>query len=157
LETRCPVFAGVAAVRGEHICLLQARIAALRESPLADVLKLFRDRLEERRQAERFPIEFAGVCLVEGLSYPCSTVELSGSGLSVKTSLPAERGEQIIADIPAIGAIEGTIARRIRDGFAIHVEAPASRELLARTIASLVAEPSPAPVPKGRANGAGEK
>jgi hypothetical protein len=111
------------------------------------VLKLFADTLAERRRDERFPIELPGTCTAGAQTYPCHTIEVSSSSIAIRTHLPAQIGRRVVANIESIGVIEGAIARRLKEGWAIRVESPACRELLARKIASL-AVGSPLPISK---------
>ena len=103
------------------------------------MLRLFPIGRIERRQSERVRAELAGTCKTVANEYPCETVDLSTSGVAIKTRQPSQIGERMTANIDSIGAIEGTIARRLEEGWAIRVDSPTLRDKLAHAIASLIA------------------
>ncbi|MGO8831444.1 MAG: PilZ domain-containing protein [Roseiarcus sp.] len=104
---------------------------------IAPMLKV---KLQERRRYERIELALPGRCMLDDrLEYPCWTVDVSPAGVGIIGPHKGDIGERIVAYISEIGRIEGMIARRFAEGFALEIHAPAlKRDKLAQRIAWLV-------------------
>ena len=64
--------------------------------------------------------------------YPCQTIDMSAGGLRVAAPVRGEIGERVVFYFEDFGRLEGIIARRLEDGFAVAMNlAPNKRERLA--------------------------
>ena len=94
----------------------------------------------ERRRQERVSLALRGrYMLANGREYPCTTVDVSPAGFSIKGVRPGLLGERVIAYIEDLGRLEGVIVRRKVGWFAVDMRAPQNKtERLARRIAWLI-------------------
>jgi hypothetical protein len=104
------------------------------------VIKLFEDKLEERRGQERFEVSLPGrYRLDDGQECLCWTIDVSLSGVAIRGFARGRVGQRVVADIRRIGRFEGMIARHLNEGLAVEILAPdLKREQFARQIARLV-------------------
>src|SRR5579862_4392156 len=82
-------------------------------------------KVEERRRHARHGLALPGRCMLgDRVEYPCWTVDVSAGGIGVTGVEKGDVGERIVAYISQIGRIEGVIARRFAEGFALAINAP---------------------------------
>jgi hypothetical protein len=97
-------------------------------------------KLQERRRHPRHQIALSTRCMLgDRLEFSCRTIDISPDGVGVTGVEEGGIGERIVAYINQIGRIEGTIARRFAEGFALAIHAPAAkRDKLMQRIAWLI-------------------
>src|SRR5204862_1021011 len=67
--------------------------------------------------------------------FPCQTIDLSPGGVALVAPVPGEVGERVVCYIDQIGRLEGIVARRFDNGFALSVNVPLfKREKLAEQL-----------------------
>lgn len=105
----------------------------------------------ERRRHNRVKVELAGRYMLEDQrEYACTTVDMSPGGVLFVAPQPGATFSNVIAYIDEIGRIEGIIARRTENGFALRLlNTPAKRERLAEQLTWLASR-SALGIPEGR-------
>jgi hypothetical protein len=89
------------------------------------MLPLPEQRAEERRRFQRVKVALLGrYMLADWREYPCQTVDMSPGGVALVAPVCGQVGERIVAYLDHVGRIEGTLARRIPNGFAMTIAAP---------------------------------
>lgn len=87
----------------------------------------------ERRRHRRVQVSVAGRYMLENKQeYPCQTIDMSPGGIRVAAPVVGENGQRVVFYFDDFGRLEGVIARRTTDGFAVEMNlAPNKRERLA--------------------------
>jgi PilZ domain len=76
----------------------------------------------ERRRFQRVPLNLQGrYMLADGQEFPCQVTNMSPGGMALMASMAGEPGERVVAYVDHIGRIEGVIARRFPNGFALSI------------------------------------
>lgn len=87
----------------------------------------------DQRRHQRVRVAVLGrYMLSDRREYPCQTVDMSPGGVRLTCAVVGEIGERVVLYLEHIGRIEGTIARRIGEGFAVRLSAtPRKRDKIA--------------------------
>lgn len=95
---------------------------------------------EDRRRHKRYPLSLIGRFMrTDRHEYACKLIDISIGGAALASPVQLERGEQIIAYIDELGALEGVVSRLFEGGFAMELKATRhKREKLAARITWLV-------------------
>lgn len=76
----------------------------------------------ERRTFQRVTVKVHGRYMLEDRSeHPCQVVDMSPGSVALRCDQPGSVGEKVIAYLDHIGRVEGVVARRMPDGFAMTV------------------------------------
>ena len=79
---------------------------------------------EERRRHQRVKVNLLGrYMLADRREFPCQVVNMSPGGIALVAPVAGNPGERVIAYIDHLGRLEGKIARRLDNGFAMTIEA----------------------------------
>jgi len=79
---------------------------------------------EERRRHQRVKVNLLGrYMLADRREFPCQVINMSPGGIALAAPVSGEPGERVIAYIDHLGRLEGKIARKLDNGFAMTVEA----------------------------------
>jgi hypothetical protein len=79
---------------------------------------------EERRRHQRLRVNLLGrYMLTDRREFPCQGVNMSPSGMALVAPVVGAPGERVIAYVDHLGRLEGVIARRIENGFAMTISA----------------------------------
>lgn len=79
----------------------------------------------DRRRHQRVGVNLIGRFMLEDRrEYPCQVIDMSPGGAGIIAPVTAMLGERVIAYIDHIGRIEGQVARLIKGGFAMTINAP---------------------------------
>ena len=79
--------------------------------------------------------------LSDGSEHPCETIDVSIAGLALRAYVVADLGERVVAYIDELGRLEGVVARRGNDWFAIDSKITQSRiDRLAQKLAALTGD-----------------
>jgi hypothetical protein len=79
---------------------------------------------QERRRFQRVAVNLLGrYMLADRREFPCQVVNMSPGGMAVIAPVAAEPGERVIAYVDHVGRLEGVVARRFENGFAMTVAA----------------------------------
>lgn len=78
----------------------------------------------ERRTFQRVSVRVHGRYMLEDRSeHVCQVVDMSPGSVALRCDRPGTPGERVIAYLDHIGRIEGTVTRKLPDGFAMTVNA----------------------------------
>jgi hypothetical protein len=93
----------------------------------------------EHRRSRRTRLNLRGRFLLsDGGEHPCETIDVSVTGLALRSYVVANPKERVVAYIDELGRLEGVVTRRGADWFAIEVKISAARiERLAHKLAAL--------------------
>jgi hypothetical protein len=84
---------------------------------------------DERRQFGRMKLSIIGRYMLEDRrEYPCRTIDISPGGVAFEAPVSGEVGSRVIAYLEHIGGIEGCIARKLDNGFAMTIIAPQRKQ-----------------------------
>lgn len=84
---------------------------------------------DERRRFGRVKLSIIGRYMLEDRrEYPCRTIDISPGGVAFMAPVSGEVGSRVIAYLEHIGCIEGCIARKLDNGFAMTIIAPQSKQ-----------------------------
>src|SRR5262245_55006581 len=88
---------------------------------------------EERRRHQRVRVNLLGrYMLQDRREFPCQVANMSPGGMAVIAPVIGREGERVIAYVDHVGRLEGVIARRFENGFAMTIAAtPRKRDKLA--------------------------
>jgi hypothetical protein len=88
---------------------------------------------QERRRHQRVRVNLLGrYMLADRREYPCQVVNMSPGGMALIAPVSGDVAERVIAYVDHLGRLEGTIARRFENGFAMTIAAtPRKRDKLA--------------------------
>jgi PilZ domain-containing protein len=88
---------------------------------------------EERRRFQRVRVNLLGrYMLADRREFPCQVANMSPGGMAVIAPVSGNPGERVIAYVDHVGRLEGVIARRFENGFAMTISAtPRKRDKLA--------------------------
>ncbi len=79
---------------------------------------------EERRRHQRVRVNLLGrYMLSDRREFPCQVVNMSPGGMLLVAPVSGEPGERVIAYVDHLGRLEGKIARRVENGFAMTISA----------------------------------
>jgi len=79
---------------------------------------------EERRRHQRVKVNLLGrYMLTDRREFPCQVVNMSPGGMALVAPVVGTPGERVIAYVDHLGRLEGVIARRIENGFAMTIAA----------------------------------
>lgn len=79
---------------------------------------------EERRRHQRVKVNLLGrYMLADRREFPCQVVNMSPGGMALVAPVVGNPGERVIAYVDHLGRLEGVIARRIDNGFAMTIAA----------------------------------
>jgi hypothetical protein len=79
---------------------------------------------EERRRFQRVRVNLLGrYMLADRREFPCQIANMSPGGMALIAPVAGEPGERVIAYVDHVGRLEGVIARRFENGFAMTVGA----------------------------------
>lgn len=108
-------------------------------------------RTSERRRHHRVSVSLLGhYMLSERQIYPCQVTDMSPGGAALVASVRGGVGERVVCHIDHIGRMEGVVARRLPDGFAIEAKVPlVRREKIAEKLTWL-ANRQPLGLPENR-------
>lgn len=83
---------------------------------------------DDRRRHQRVTLCILGRSLFEnGREYPCRILDISPGGVALRSPAGGEIGERVVAYVDHLGRLEGRIARTFDRGFAMTIDATASR------------------------------
>ncbi len=87
----------------------------------------------ERRRHQRVKVAVLGrYMLANRQEYPCQTMNMSPGGVALIVPVQGAVGERVICYLDQLGRVEGVIARRFENGFALQMSVPLmKREKLA--------------------------
>ncbi|MGI9407216.1 MAG: PilZ domain-containing protein [Hyphomicrobiaceae bacterium] len=94
----------------------------------------------DRRRHRRVELSLLGRFMRENREeHHCRLVDISLGGASLQGPLTVEQGETIVVYFDELGRLEGTVVRRMEDGFAMMFKAtPRKREKLAEQLTWLI-------------------
>jgi len=97
-------------------------------------------RLPDRRRHRRIECQLGGRFMGEGRSEAqCTVTNVSVGGAAFLSGQPVKPGERVVAYIDELGRLEGTVFRKLDDGFVVSLEGTARwREKLAAQLMWLV-------------------
>jgi PilZ domain len=79
---------------------------------------------EERRRHQRVKVNLLGrYMLADRREYPCQVIDMSPGGMALIAPVPGAPGERVIAYVDHLGRLEGTVARKLDNGFAMTISA----------------------------------
>ena len=79
---------------------------------------------EERRRFQRVGVNLLGrYMLPDRREFPCQVANMSPGGMALIAPVASEPGERVIAYVDHVGRLEGVIARRFENGFAMTIAA----------------------------------
>jgi hypothetical protein len=79
---------------------------------------------EERRRHQRVKVNLLGrYMLADRREFPCQVVDMSPGGMALIAPVAGQPGERVIAYVDHLGRLEGVIARKIENGFAMTIAA----------------------------------
>jgi PilZ domain len=79
---------------------------------------------EERRRFQRVGVSLLGrYMLADRREFPCQVTNMSPGGMALIAPVAGEPGERVIAYVDHVGRLEGVIARRFENGFAMTIAA----------------------------------
>jgi hypothetical protein len=79
---------------------------------------------DERRRHQRVKVNLLGrYMLADYREFPCQVIDMSPGGMAVVAPVAGEPGERVIAYVDHLGRLEGKIARRLDNGFAMSISA----------------------------------
>jgi hypothetical protein len=79
---------------------------------------------EERRRSQRVRVNLLGrYMLADRREFPCQVANMSPGGMALIAPVAGEPGERVIAYVDHVGRLEGVIARRFENGFAMTIAA----------------------------------
>ena len=85
-------------------------------------------RSVDQRRHQRVDVTLHGRFMLPDRSeHECMTVDMSPGGVRFKTRAPGLVNDRVIAYLETVGRVEGTIARRTSDGFAMTINATIRR------------------------------
>ena len=83
---------------------------------------------EERRRFQRVKVNLLGrYMLADRREFPCQVINMSPGGMALVAPVAGKPGERVIAYVDHVGRLEGMIARRIENGFAMTIGATARK------------------------------
>jgi hypothetical protein len=81
-------------------------------------------RSDERRRHQRVKVNLLGrYMLADRREFPCQVVDMSPGGMAVVALVSGNPGERVIAYVDHLGRLEGKIARKLDNGFAMTISA----------------------------------
>jgi len=79
---------------------------------------------EERRRSQRVRVNLLGrYMLADRREFPCQVANMSPGGMALIAPVAGDPGERVIAYVDHVGRLEGVIARRFENGFAMTIAA----------------------------------
>jgi len=79
---------------------------------------------QERRRFQRVPVNLLGrYMLADRREFPCQVSNMSPGGMALVAPVAGAPGERVIAYVDHVGRLEGVIARRLENGFAMTISA----------------------------------
>src|SRR5437868_11054240 len=79
---------------------------------------------QERRRFQRVKVNLLGrYMLADRREFPCQVANMSPGGMAVIAPVSGQPGERVIAYVDHVGRLEGLIARRLDNGFAMTISA----------------------------------
>jgi PilZ domain len=79
---------------------------------------------EERRRHQRVRVNLLGrYMLADRREFPCQVANMSPGGMALIAPVSGEPGERVIAYVDHVGRLEGVIARKFENGFAMTISA----------------------------------
>jgi len=79
---------------------------------------------KERRRFQRVTVNLLGrYMLADRREFPCQVTNMSPGGMALIAPVAGEPGERVIAYVDHVGRLEGVIARRFENGFAMTIAA----------------------------------
>jgi len=79
---------------------------------------------EERRRHQRVRVNLLGrYMLADRREFPCQVINMSPGGMALIAPVSGEPGERVIAYVDHLGRLEGVIARKFENGFAMTISA----------------------------------
>ena len=79
---------------------------------------------EERRRFQRVRVNLLGrYMLADRREFPCQVINMSPGGMALTAPVSGEPGERVIAYVDHVGRLEGVIARKLENGFAMTISA----------------------------------
>ena len=79
---------------------------------------------EERRRFQRVKVNLLGrFMLSDRREFPCHVANMSPGGMALIAPVSGEPGERVIAYVDHVGRLEGVIARKFENGFAMTISA----------------------------------
>jgi PilZ domain len=83
---------------------------------------------EERRRFQRVKVNLLGRYMLEDRrEFPCQVINMSPGGMALVAPVVGMPGERVIAYVDHLGRLEGKVARRIDNGFAMTISASARK------------------------------
>jgi PilZ domain len=98
--------------------------------------------LDDRRRSRRTRLRLSGRCLLaDGGEHPCETIDISVSGVAIRSYIVAELGERVVVYLDELGRLEGVVTRRGDGWFAIETTISRNRiDRIAQKLAQLSGE-----------------
>ncbi len=79
---------------------------------------------DERRRFQRVRVDLLGrYMLPDRREFPCQVLNMSPGGMAVMAPVSGQPGERVIAYVDHLGRLEGHVARRFQNGFAMTISA----------------------------------
>jgi hypothetical protein len=79
---------------------------------------------EERRRHQRVRVNLLGrYMLADRREFPCQVINMSPGGMALVAPVVGNPGERVIAYVDHLGRLEGVIARKMENGFAMSIAA----------------------------------
>jgi hypothetical protein len=84
---------------------------------------------QERRRFRRVKLSVLGRYMLEDRrEFPCQTLDISPGGVGLVAPVPGEIGSRVIVYLEHIGRIEGSVVRKLENGFAMTIVAPQRKQ-----------------------------
>src|SRR3954467_5528266 len=79
---------------------------------------------DENRRFQRVRVNLLGrYMLADRREFPCQVTDMSPGGMALIAPVVGQTGERVVAYVDHVGRLEGVIARRFQNGFAMTVAA----------------------------------
>jgi hypothetical protein len=84
---------------------------------------------QERRRYRRVKLTVLGRYMLEDRrEFPCQTIDISPGGVGLVAPVQGEIGSRVIVYLEHVGRIEGTVVRKLENGFAMTIVAPQRKQ-----------------------------
>jgi hypothetical protein len=112
---------------------------------ITDRNSILRTLADERPGVPHVAVNLLGRYMLENRrEFPCQVVDMSPGGMALIAPVSGHEGERVVAYVDRIGRLEGAIARRFANGFAMDFAASdRKRDKLAAQLAGLAHRDSP--------------
>jgi c-di-GMP-binding flagellar brake protein YcgR len=84
---------------------------------------------QERRGYRRVNLSVPGRYMLEDRrEFPCQTLDMSPGGVGLIAPVPGEIGSRVVVYLDHIGRLEGSVVRKLENGFAMRINAPQRKQ-----------------------------